>query len=546
MRKIIYLGFIFLLSSCLSSSVHHSASLATTKKEKPKLVLLITVDQLRADIVDQLRPYFGSNGFNRLIKKGLYFSNAHFAHSTTYTAVGHATIATGTNARGHGIIANDWYSRETHGDMYCVGDSQYKRSPKNLRAPTIGDILMDTYPNQSKVFSISTKDRGAILPGGKNGKAFWYNSKDGTYVTNDYYYESTPKWLEEFNAAKWPNRFRNAWQPKKDTSNLNAEIKKISSTKRPPKGMRKDFPHPLGGKNFYSNLRFSPFSDRLTYLLTKTIMAKEELGRRDATDLLAVSFSASDYIGHSFGSFSKEYEDNLYHLDETLAELFDYVDEHVGLENTLVFLSSDHGNDDIPENFLLQGQDGGRLGPTVFLNDFNMKMKEKYGVDGLIANFWTPGFFLDYRKIEANKLDKRQLRNYLKQLTKEIPSLAKGINHAYTYTWDELYEKPLGNDSIENLIINSFDPKRSGDVMIIPKKNWYLYSKVDEFASMHGSPYPHDTAVPIMVMGPGVPLGQQVDSLVHPRDIAPSIASLLGLSFPPSFTGKPFSALENN
>ena len=284
--------------------------------QPPRLVLLVTVDQLRGDLPQRYRERLGEGGFRLLLEQGVHYTNAHYRHATTETAVGHATLATGADPSGHGIVGNDWVDPETGAFVYNTEDARHHLvgqepkphqgvSPRNLRASTIGDELVLASGGRSRVFSVSGKDRGAILPGGHAGKAFWYSKRSGRFVTSSYYYERYPAWVEAWNAVSPAEAFRGrAWEPLHP-----AETYRTRQDDRPYEaaalGMGRAFPHPYGEDRYLAlRVGITPAVDALTLDFVRTLLREERVGQGETTDLLAVSFSATDYVGHLFGPSS--------------------------------------------------------------------------------------------------------------------------------------------------------------------------------------------------------------------------------------------------
>ena len=346
----------------LPLAVHELAPLG----EPPALVLAITVDQLRGDMLPRFCERFGEGGFARLLDEGVHFRDAHYAHSTTYTAVGHATLFSGAHPAGHGIVGNDWADAASGERVYCVEDPRHTlvgapagsphagTSPRNLVASTIGDELVLASGGRSRVFAVSIKDRGAILPAGHHGRAYWYAKTTGGFQTSTYYHEELPAWAARWNAERGADALAGAaWTllgPREEYVYGAADDRPCE---RPPFGFDRTFPHALGeggeGEPLRGLVRYSPFGDELTLSFVEALFEAEEPGGRGVTDLVAVSFSCTDYIGHAFGPNSLEAEDNLLRLDRTLARLLAFVDARVGLERTVIVLSSDHGVDAVPE-----------------------------------------------------------------------------------------------------------------------------------------------------------------------------------------------------
>lgn len=516
--------------------------------EAPRLVLFIVVDQLRGDMPTRFYDRFGEGGFRSLMDEGLHYRNAHYRHANTFTAVGHATLATGGNTPEHGIAGNEWYDRATGAEVYCVedksctvpgakGEAAAGRSPRNLTSSTFADELILASGGKSRAFGVSIKDRGATLLAGRHGKAFWYDPESGDFVTSTYYYPDTPEWLKQWNGAAPANAWvGESWELLHDASTYlyNAQDDRIGE--RPYKNMGATFPHPLpaeAGKDYYGGLRFTPMGDQLTLDLAQKLVEVEEIGQRDATDILTVSLSATDYIGHAFGPNSLEAEDNLLQLDKNLAAFLSWVDGKIGLDKTLIVLSSDHGMDDIPEFTAHLGCDAGRHVPENFLASANAALRERFQIDAdLVVTFQNPSVYLDTAKLKELGLDQAVVERALAEALAALP----GFDHAVTRT--DILNGQLPDSPLMRRVARAFHPERSGDVLLIQSPSWYLYPEAEKFAAMHGSPHSYDTYVPILFVGPGIAHGI-VHRPVGPEDIAATLAARLGINPPSGNTGAP-------
>ncbi|MDH3282795.1 MAG: alkaline phosphatase family protein, partial [Gammaproteobacteria bacterium] len=496
----------------------------------------------------------GPGGFRYLMDRGTTYTNAHYQHSTTFTAVGHATLATGGNAAQHGLAGNDWYNTATGEQVYCVEDDRHPligkepkahqgTSPRNLTSSTVGDELILSTGGKSRVFSVSIKDRGAILPGGHLGKAFWYSSSSGQFVTSTYYFDEYPEWVKAWNAADHAGQYQNqTWDLLQDRAAYVFQDQDDRPFEKSYKHLGRTFPHALGNedaKAFYAALRFTPMGDQITLAFAKELMVQEKLGQGKAMDMFAVSFSATDYLGHAFGPDSMEAEDNLLRLDRTLAEFLGFIDEQVGLDRTLVVLSSDHGIDEIPEYKTSLGVAAGRHRPDEFIAQANAALQARFDTtEKLVVAFWNPSLYLDPEAVKRVGVDVATVERALAEEMMRIPGFALGL------TRTDLMAGDIPNTPTGNRVQAAFHPIRSGNVLIVQEPFWYLYPNPDQFAAMHGSPYSYDTYVPIMFAGPGI-RHQKIDSPVAPRDIAPTMTGYLRITPPSGSVGTPLSEVLN-
>ena len=516
--------------------------------ERPRLVLFITVDQLRGDMPIRYADRFGEGGFRYLMEQGYHYRNAHYRHANTFTAVGHATLATGGNTPEHGIAGNEWYDREKGVEVYGVedlngtvlgveGDAAAGRSPRNLTSSTFGDELVAATGGASRVFGVSIKDRGATLMAGHLGKAFWYDPDSGRFVTSSYYYDTYPAWVDVWNAAKHADAWvAGTWSLLRPLDEYVYAAADDRPGERPYKAQGNTFPHPLpqaAGKDYYGTLRFTPMGDVLTLQFAGELMREERLGLGEYTDVLAVSLSATDYIGHAFGPNSLEAEDNLLQLDRGLAGFLADVDAHAGLDKTLIVLSSDHGMDEIPEFTQHLGCDAGRHVPMDFIAGANAALKTRFGVvDDLVLTFKNPSLYLDETRVRALELDLAEVEKALAECMVAMP----GFAHAVTRS--DLMAGRVPDTELMGRVAKAFHPRRSGNVLLVQSPSWYLYPEAEKFAAMHGSPHSYDTYVPILFAGPGIRPGN-TQRPVAPEDIASTITAYLGVQSPSGNTGAP-------
>lgn len=530
---------------------------------RPQLVLFITVDALRGDMPARYADRFGPGGLRYLLERGVHYTNAHYSHATTFTASGHATLFTGGNPPEHGLPANDWVGPDGQ-RVYCVEDDRHTvlgertrphqgTSPRNLTSGTIGDELVAS-GGGSRVFSVSIKDRGAIIPGGFLGKAFWYSGATGRFVTSTYYYTSEPQWVRDWNDAGPAGAWRGGqWRLLRDPASYTHAADDDRPFETSWGSLGRVFPHPLADDDrYYSTLRFTPMGDELTVSFVEELVRRERVGGGAATDLLAVSLSSTDYVTHVFGLYSLEAEDNLLRLDRAIARLLEIVDEAVGLDRTLIVLSSDHGADAAPEHWcrlraggaalpvpggLLLDPDGcglaGRHDPGRLIAAANTALRRRFNVEAdLVLDFWNPSLFLDSPRIEALELDEAEVERALARFVAGTPGIAQA------FTRSDLLAGRVPDTPLAARVKRAFHPQRSGNVIIVQAPFWFLHREPTLYTSMHGSPYAYDTHVPIIIAGPGIEPAV-VNRGAGPEDIAPTLALYLGIECPPASVGEP-------
>jgi predicted AlkP superfamily pyrophosphatase or phosphodiesterase len=525
---------ITLFITCLLSS-HTTASENTCDI---KLVLWITVDQLRGDLIERYRSHLGTQGFLKLVDGGIHYTNAKYQHGNTFTATGHATLFTGAHSKTHGMVGNAWFDRQNGKKVYCVEDIGFDvlddgkglgTSPKNLFVETVGDRLRLT-DVKSKVFSISIKDRGAIIPGGHAGKAFWFSSETGKFTSSTYYYAQLPKWLQTWNRL----RGASAYQDSVWSLSMAPDSYRFSDNQKwehPEYGLSNTFPHQLGrieDADYFKRFRYTPFADNATMELAKKLVAEESLGQGASVDFLAVSFSATDYIGHMFGPNSVEAEDNLYHLDQTIGELLQYIDSTIGAHRTLVVLSSDHGVSETPEEMIANGLPAGRLNTKMLEKKLNMALNDHFRCDSdLIETILLPNVFIDRHMVQDNHLDYHAVLKMTSYLLSNMEGIGVSVDANRVQNGDV-------SDTLIQALSLTYHAGRSGDLLIAPSPLWCIYSG-DE-AGMHGSPHSYDRHVPIIFYGPNL-RPQAVVREVSPADIAPTVSQYLQIEAPSGSVG---------
>ncbi|MFC1799166.1 alkaline phosphatase family protein [Thermodesulfobacteriota bacterium] len=518
---------------------------------KPKLVLQITIDQMRGDYPMRYKDQLGEGGFRYLMEKGTHYINAHYQHADTETPIGHAALFTGTYPSYNGIVAGNWFDVDKGRVIYNCEDDRYPmtgkepaqgkgRAPTNLLSSTIGDELVISNNSQSRVFSVSIKDRGAILPGGHTGKAFWYSKSDGSFVSSTYYYKEYPGWIKQWNAKKLADKY-------KDTSwELLYDVPTYMFGKNDDRpfevdffGLGTTFPHPVKGdsKYFYASLIATPFGDELTADFAKTLIKAEKLGQDKQTDFMAISFSVTDYIGHVFGPSSLEAEDNVLRVDRLLADLFRFIDVQVGLDQTLIIVSADHGMSEAPEYMQNLGFEVGRLtSETIVKGTIKKALKARLGVpEDVIRLYEHPYVYLNEEEIKKTKYSLAEVEAAVAEEIIKIPGMIGAV------TRTDLLKGSFVPTPVNMKILNNFHLKRSGHVHVIADQFWYFYYEMEttkKIAAIHGSPWMYDSYVPIFFAGHGIP-AQRIARLVTPYDIAATIATYLEIKPPSGSVGNP-------
>lgn len=501
--------------------------------DAPRLILFVAIDQARADYLERFRPLL-RHGLRRLLEESVDFTAAHHDHANTSTSPGHATLATGRHPSGNGIVGNYWVDRETGKDVYAASDENGVRSPARLLASTLGDWQKAASP-RSLVFAAAGKDRSAVLLGGRRADGvFWFDDDSGDFVTSSYYPDRERPWLEAFLAERHVDRhFGEVWEPLPEVVEHAAEY----GVEALDEGIfRTDFPHPIGGASlapdwsFYNGVYGSPLVDAYLADFAQALIAGEGLGEDDYPDVLLLSFSALDGVGHRYGPDSPELLDALLRLDLVLGELLDFVDARIGLDRVLVTLSSDHGVGPVPEVLAAHGGDGRRFGAAEIrcVQEAGNRLREEMGDEDWILD----DFYLDARLAEERGVELGTLEDALRRHLEECPGIAR------VWTRSELLAGST-DDPMARLFVHAFHPERSADLMVELEPNVLPYSTV---RANHGTPHPYDTHVPWLLRLPGGQ-GREVAERVHTVDVAPTVAALIGLPVPDDVDGVDRSGL---
>jgi hypothetical protein len=527
-----------LLAGALFSAVVATAQAPTpapAPSRRPRLVLFLSVDQMRSDYLTRFAPLFTS-GLKRLLAEGAFFSEARYRHANCETGPGHAVLLSGRHARDNGIVANAWLDRVTRRWVNVVDDPLAAplpgpgrgASPANFIGVTVGDLLKKASP-ASRVVGVSFKDRSAILLGGRSADAaYWYEIPTGRFGSSTYYMKSLPPWLAAWNAEGHPDKLEGRlWERLLPDE---AVYRKFAGEDDVPgewDNVLRVFPHRIRSappkREFYDDLRRTPFADELLLDVVLRATSAHGLGDDDATDLLAVGFSATDVIGHTYGPDSQEVMDHLLRLDRMLGRLFEALEARVGKGQLLVGLSSDHGVLPLVEVLKARGLDAKRVKPEVVDRAVRQALRDRFaGADDLIARPDEPGFYLDEDAIARRKLRREDVEKTVKDAL-----FATGlVDRAYTAS--ELLAAVPGADPDADLFRASFFEPRSPQVVARVKPYVLLDGYVG--GTGHGTPHDYDRHVPVVFLGPQIKAGRY-EAAAGPEDIAPTLCRLLGLEY---------------
>jgi arylsulfatase A-like enzyme len=500
----------------------------------PKLAVVLVFDQLRGDYLAKWQPLFGEGGLKRLQTEGAWFTNCHYPYSETLTAPGHASLLTGCNPNEHGIIANEWYDRKTHQAVTSVTTDRKAPGPWRRRQPTVGDVLLTHTGKRSKIASLSIKDRSAILLAAFYAQiCYWLSG--GTFTTSSHYPEGPHRWVTQYNSSKkihsWLGQPWNRLRP-------NLAYEKFSGPddvdfEGNGYDQGRTFPHPTPNVNAVEN---SPFGNEVLLDLAKTAIDAEKLGQRGVPDLLCLSFSSNDLVGHCYGPDSQEVLDVTLRTDLIIKEILDFLDDRVGKGNYVVALSADHGICPIPAVAQLQGnKEAGYVPPTLLTSETEAFLNKTFAHGEKLKWFdnselRSHSIYLNQAVLKERNLEPARVEKALADWLVQQP----GVEAAFTRT--QLNVDQTLDDPLAERARLSFHPDCSGDVVVILKKYHLmmprpLAQKTKSYATTHGSPHPYDTHVPLLIMGPGIQPGTY-DQLVAPQAMAALLSRVLGIPAP--------------
>jgi hypothetical protein len=572
MRRAALAAFLTLLAglgSLAASKPRPVTSADPDAKPRVKLVVLVVFDQMRGDYLEKWKPLFGRGGFARLQADGAWFKNCHYPYATTTTGPGHASLLSGTCPDRHGIVNNEWY--ENGRTAYCAGDDRYQLvpapmvkpkpsakakpvgNPDRMLAETVADVLKRDHGANAKVFGLSLKDRSAILPTGKRPDgAYWF---DGRFVTSTYYSEAVHQWVAQFNqsgaAERWFGKEWTRVRPDLDyekysgPDDVAGEGRRASPKEPGALAFGRTFPHPLGGgeaepgAKYHEAVAYSPYGNDLLLEFAKTCITEEKLGQDDVPDLLVVSFSSNDLIGHVWGPDSQEVLDVTLRSDALMADLLGFLDDKVGKGNYALAVTADHGICPLPEVSAAKGLDAKRIDPKTFRAGMEKHLQSAFGPakppgggddpkppPGWVEEFVAPWVYVNPRLAKAaGKTPAEVARSLADHLAKQ-PEVFR------VFTREDLAREFPETDPVGRRVKRSFHPDRCGDVYVVFKP-YYLLTSPLEPGTNHGTPHDYDTYVPLLIYGPGVKGGPR-DEPVTPQATAAVFAWFLGVKPPAS------------
>jgi predicted AlkP superfamily pyrophosphatase or phosphodiesterase len=505
---------IFLAGLNASAQTPVSSQRKQASRAKPKLVLAIIVDQFRYDYVLRFAGEY-REGLQQLLAKGAVFTNARYSHFPTFTSVGHAAFFTGASPSVTGIIGNQWFDRFSAKVVRSVmddstrllgGDGGAGSSPRNLLVSTVGDELKISRQGRSRVIGISIKDYSAILSAGCSADAaYWYDGKTGSFVSSSYYFRELPQWVRQFNGTKPADRYKAAeWSggklPAEDASKL------------------------------YAFIPSSPFGNDLVERMAEAAVRGERLGA-EGTDLLVLSFSSNDYVGHQYGPDSAQVRETSLHTDRLLGKLFKFLDAQVGMANVLVVLAADHGAGATAEAASARKMPGGHVDFAPLRDAVQKALTDRYGEGKWILSTPEEAIYLNWELIKSKKLSHEEVGREAAQALLSMPRVFR------VYTREQLLNG-LSGDAIDQRVRNGFSAKRGADLYVLLEP-YQIFSRIN---ANHGTPFGYDTHVPVIFMGPGIKAGR-FHSAIDVVDVAPTLATILETEMPSGAEGRILSEI---
>lgn len=515
---------IFLLA-CFTATVSLPLTTsASAYNAHPKLIVVIVIDQFRGDYLERYRDQFGEGGFRTFLDHGAYFPNCFFNYANTRTAPGHATLYTGAYSNGHGIASNEWWDPKKKRMVTSVDDdstrmvgvsgAQAGASPHNLLSDTLGDELKLATQGKARVFGVSMKDRAAILPAGFSGDgAYWIEPKTGTWITSSYYRETLPRWAQDFNSTQ-PAKY---WD--RDWKDSQGAVLRSTAHRKTSNGSDESFYEVIGSTGFANEYEFE---------FAKQLMVNENVGRGPATDLLSISLSANDILGHQAGPDTPEMRQMALDLDHQLADFFSFVGHQIGLANVWIALSADHGISSLPDAVKKLRIPAANVGAAKLADQINKALAAKFspGRAAAYVRLDYPLAWLDPDAFAAAHVREEDAEKAVGEAMKQA-----GLQDYFTKS--QLAEGAVPNTAVGHKYLNSYSPEGSWFVMGVPG----IFSVGGTEGTDHTSPYNYDTHVPLAFYGVPFHAGTYREN-AEPVDLAPTLASLLGINPPTHSVGR--------
>jgi len=554
MRFLLYVFVIAFFFNCKAQTT--TGTLASNKTQtgintRPKLVVGIVIDQMRYDYITRFYDKYRNGGFKRMINEGFNCKNNYFNYIPTKTGPGHASIFTGTTPKYHGVIGNNWFDKTLKRKVNCVEDntvepigtesSDGKKSPQWLLTTTFADENRLFTQMKGKSIGISLKHRGAILSAGHSANgAYWFDydhNGNGNWITSSFYMDGLPQWVQDFNASEVTESYFKEWNTLYDISTYTESGNDLNNFERIFEGKESaTFPYDLDALRHengnYKIIAESPYGNSLTTDFAISALEAEALGKDDITDVLTISYSSTDKVGHDFGVNAVETEDTYLRLDLDLERLFIALDEKVGEGEYTVFLTSDHGAQYVPDYLKSKKIPSGLFDLSQLFDDLNELLLNEYNVSDLVLSRINNQIFFDHDKIMANKLNLKELKEKVSLKLLSYNLIDK------VYTTSAINHLEGGKGFLEDMLRNGHNQKRSGDIVFVFNPSVFKDTHWNRKGTDHHSGMTYDTHVPLLFFGKGIRQGSTF-ARTEIIDIAPTISALLGISFPNGATGAP-------
>ena len=521
--------------------------------KQPKIVVGVVIDQMCYDYLYRFQHLYSTGGFNRLMTKGANCRNVQYNYVPTFTAPGHASIYTGTTPSNHGIVANDWYVRETKQTVTSVSNPKFSAvggsanstgaAPLNLRTYTITDQLKIASP-KSKVISVSIKDRSAILPGGHlSDGTYWFDYNTGDFITSTFYMQQLPDWVQRFNAKFDPAKDLKTWKlllPESTYQLADQSNYEVVLTGKTSATFPYDFQDMISKGAVANNLfTISPQANEILTELAITALEQENLGQDQFTDFLCISYSTPDIAGHAFGPYSREMEDMYARLDRELQRLFSSLETRYGKDGFVLFLTADHAVVPVPQMLIEKKMPGGYFFMDSHLQVLRDDFIMKYNAD-LLEYEVNQNIYLNLKRIDSLKLDVQEVADFAANELRKWPEVKTVL------TRQELISGASRTDFWGEMLHNGFDLQRSGELIFLLQPG-YLSREHDEpkahQGTSHGTAFNYDTHVPLLWYGKGIEPGLQIFDPIEITDIAPTLIHILNLQRSGSMIGQPILPL---
>lgn len=523
---------------------------AQNAEDNPKLVVGIVIDQMRWDYLYRFGNNYSNDGFKRMLNSGYSFENTYIPYLPTYTAVGHTSVYTGSVPAIHGIAGNNWYERSISKKVYCTDDStvttvgsntsQGKMSPVNMWVTTVSDELRLSTNFKSKVIGVSIKDRGSILPAGHSANAaYWYDDKEGKWISSSYYMNELPAWVKKINnadeVAQYMSKDWNLLLDKQKYLQSDNDANDFEGTYHGQKN--NSFPYDLNAiekKEKYAAFKTTPFAATYTFNFAEAAIENEKLGQNTVPDFLAVSISSTDYIGHRNGPNSLEIEDAYLRLDRDIAHFLQFLDAKIGKEKYLLFLTADHAVNHIPAYLNAHKLPGAVFDNKSFVNQINDAVEAAFGIKKIILNSDNYQLYLDRKAISHSGKDANLVKEKIMEEVRKFPFVTD------VFETQKILVTTIP-EPLHTRLINGYNALRSGDIHYIIKPGYFSGSSK---GTTHGMWNPYDSHIPLIWYGWHIKPGA-THKEVYMTDIAPTVAALLKIQMPSGCVGKVLPEIVN-